>query len=150
MLAGPWQQQQPQLRGACAAELLLEVEESISEGRDDERLAVAALAHASERRFDPGFAASPAELDALLLGLERLVRRNLVAFTPDQLGAAVRWVGGGRRRLGGSRRGRADGEGLGVAHTLVPAGKGLPCAPAQLAAGHECQSSQPAMALLPG
>ncbi|GAB4817659.1 hypothetical protein N2152v2_004705 [Parachlorella kessleri] len=75
---------------AASAELMRTLEDCLDLGRDDERTTVTALQHASNRLHDPTFAQSPAELDALLLTLERMLRRNLAALTPDQLGAATR------------------------------------------------------------
>ena len=75
---------------ASSAELLQTLEDLLDLGRDDEHTTVAALQHASERLHDPTFAQSSAELNSLLSALERMLRRNLVALTPDQLGSATR------------------------------------------------------------
>lgn len=51
---------------------------------------MAALQLASRHRRDPRFLRSPGDLGRLLPVLERALRRNLVAFTPSQLGLATR------------------------------------------------------------
>lgn len=88
----------PHLTLPCltAAELLALAEARLADGTDDEALALAALELAAVHRQDPEFWLLPAERDAVLAALERLLRRNVVAFTPDQLGSATRCAAGGR------------------------------------------------------
>ena len=92
---------------ADAAGLLAAVEESLERGGADERLALAALQQAAARRHEPGYFGSAAEVEAVLVGAEQLLRRNLVALTPAQLGLAARWAAG--RWRGRGRAGEAQG-----------------------------------------
>ena len=77
-------------RGGSAADLVRALVANLEAGTDDERLTLVALRRACLRRHDPSFARSAADMDSLMLVLERLLRRNLAALTPSQLGRATR------------------------------------------------------------